>query len=95
MDTYQADFLKRKNNIKNIPGWHLSGRQNTEPERELSGGAQGAQGNKNKKWKKMDQIQKNGSNTIILLSYLMVLLQARQGGQYNKMDQMKKMDQIQ
>ena len=45
MGTYQADFLKRKDKIKNIPGGHLPGRQNTEPERELSGGAQGAQGN--------------------------------------------------
>ena len=62
VDTCQADFLKRKNDIKNIPGGHLPGRQNTEPERELSGGAQGTQGNKNK----------NGSNTIILLSYLHV-----------------------
>ena len=57
VDTCQADFLKRKNDIKNIPGGHLPGRQNTEPERKLSGGTQGAQGNKNK----------NGSNTIILL----------------------------
>ena len=70
MGTYQADFLKRKNHIKNIPGGHLPGRQNTEPERKLSGGTQGAQGNKNK----------NGSNTIILLSYLYGVVTGQAGG---------------